>query len=128
MADVIDLLTEAKAENQTTKKYRAASARHAEGQLRTLTLIGSSGWHTSFWYADLRRLSYHVDSHFGKSPVLILRFTDPEITEAIIQGDELFPLYDDLLEQRIAWLWAITAEDDPPGDGATLIRKINLHR
>lgn len=129
MGDVIELSPEAKAAGRAeTQKYQAASPR-ADDPLRTLTVVGSSGWVSSFWYADLRRLLYHYDSDWDRNgPVLILRFTAPDWTDVVIQGDHLYPLYDDVLEQRIAWLHALHAGVEPGGDGATVIRKISIHR
>lgn len=131
MSDVIDLPPEAKtADRAEAQKYQAAGrASSADGPRRTLTVFGSSGWVSTFWYADLRRLIYHFDSDWDRNgPVLILRFTAPDWTDVVIQGDDLFPLYNDVLEQRIAWLHALPAGIEPGGDGATVIRKISIHR
>jgi hypothetical protein len=126
--EVIDAPPEAKAaETPEKRKYRAACRPKGEERQRTLTFIGAGGWFRSFWCADLRKLSceghegYGRNSQGGRDPVLKLWLWGDQ--GVIIEGDNLLDLYNDLLEDRIAWLAEIRPEDEPPGEGATIIRK-----
>lgn len=123
MAEVIDLSQPSKAAAPPAERFYQPASVRSDQPLDKLTLIGASGWLETFWYADLRRISYHVDPDWDRSPVLKLRFSDPDAAEAVIQGNHLHRLHDDLIEQRIAWLWAMPANVTPE-DGATVIRKI----
>jgi hypothetical protein len=129
MTDVIEITSKRKKASGSSAQddYLAASPPSSE-PLATLQLIMSTRWMESFWYADLRRVSFRIDSHFGENPVLILTFSSPGITEVIVQGVNLHRLYDDLLNHRIAWLCRAGGIDpDSLGTNVTAIQKISFH-
>jgi hypothetical protein len=60
----------------------------------------------------------------GKGNRLVFRFAGSSNVEVVIQGRNLWKLYDSLTQHRIAWVYELPADRDFESDGATVIHSI----
>ena len=90
--------------------------------------------HFIFRDRSIRTCQYHQlesDSRFttlpqGKGNSLAFRFAGSTTAEVVIQGRNLWKLYDSLTQHRIAWVHELPAERDFESDGATVVHTIAI--
>lgn len=90
--------------------------------------------HFIFRDRSIRTCQYHQlesDSSFvtlpqGKGNRLAFRFAGSSSVEVVIQGRNLWKLYDSMTQHRIAWVHALPADRDFESDGATVVHSIAI--
>jgi hypothetical protein len=93
---------------------------------RVLYLVTGDYGREGFDYADLERLRLVPGDKPG-GDVLTLRFNGSVITEVVIEGRHLLPVYQWLGRHRLPWVWEHPSPADYADEKASLISRISFN-
>lgn len=102
-----------------------AHARHGNKPELTLHLVTKDYGYEGFSYANLDRVRLVPGQRPGSSPVMILRFSDTEVT---IEGRHLHSLYNWIGLHLVPWVWEHPAPAEFADETATLISRISINQ
>ena len=81
-----------------------------------------------FSYGDFERVRLLPAEKPGGGPVLIIRFHGSTITDAVIEGRHLRPLYHLLGQHRLPWLWEHPSPAQFSDEAAAVISRITFRQ
>jgi hypothetical protein len=105
--------------------YMAHARRAAKPQM-TLFFVSRDYLPDGFSYANLERVRLVASEKPGSGPVLLVRFSGSVVTEAVIEGRNLYPLCNAIGLHLMPWVWVHPSPKDFAGEDAAVIRSITF--